>query len=191
VPDFQQMARRLAPLLVTITEGPFWVSVCRPPESPGAPPAEAVVEFWLGPGFDDWYPGNHCIAIFAVVPGRASGGSLPPVLRDTGLARGPGCLVYGVSDEGEAYAATGVPAGPLVELEVRGGRLFDVMRTKFGLPPGPPSVYDLEMCSSRDRSPVTCEPAVPGSGPDPDGPDPDGPDPDGPEQDGPEQGEIV
>lgn len=153
--DFQQMAGRLAPVLVTVTEAPYWVSIIRPATGPGRPPVEALVEFWLGPSFDDWFPPEDCIAILGVVPGRASGEPLPPLLRGGAQAGGGGCLVYGVSREGEVYAGIAAATGqPMVELEVRAGRLLDALRSKFGLPPGPPSVYDLQMSSKEDERPI-------------------------------------
>jgi hypothetical protein len=161
--DFQQMARRLAPVLVAIDEERYWVSVRHPPSGPGDPPAEASVEFWFGPGFTNWYPEDDCIAIFVVTPGGPCDGELPPVLRRAGQDPVMRCLVYGISAEGEANAAIAMSVGePLVELEVRGGRRLDAVRSKFGLPPGAPSPYDLQMTSNPGGPSLTCEPGATG-----------------------------
>jgi hypothetical protein len=158
MPDFKQMARRLAPILTAVTEEPYWASVRRLPSGPSDPPDQAVVEFWFGPGFNEWYPEDHCMAIFVVTAGRACGNRLPPALRRTQRDRETRCVVYGVSAEGEPYAAMAPSPGcPLLELEVRNGRRLDAVRSKFGLPPGPPSRYDLEMSSGPDGPPLTYE----------------------------------
>ena len=55
-------------------------------------------------------------------------------------------MVCAVSAEGEAYGALVLAGGQLlVEGEPRGGRMLDSILAKFGLPPGPPCPYDLEL----------------------------------------------
>ena len=153
--EFQEMARQLAPVLLSITEASFFVSVCRPPARPGDPPAEAVVEFWLGLGLEDWDAGEDCIAVFVVVPGGAAGDRLPPLLQRADRAGCLRCLVYGSSREGEPFAAMSISVGePVVELDARAGRGLDAIRSKFGLPPGLPSAYDLEVSNTSGDHPA-------------------------------------
>jgi hypothetical protein len=64
--DFQQLTHRLAPVLVTLTDEPYWVCLCAPPAGGENTPNEPVFEFWVGAGFDDWFPEDDCTAIFAV-----------------------------------------------------------------------------------------------------------------------------
>ncbi len=55
-------------------------------------------------------------------------------------------MVCAVSREGEAYYTMVLSAGRRVAAgEPHSGRLLDSIRSKFGLPPGPPSAYDLDI----------------------------------------------
>jgi hypothetical protein len=99
--DFQQLAQRLTPILVTLMEAPFWVSVCRQP--PGCePPARPVLEFWAGLGFDHWGPRDDCVAIIVVVPATAVAGPAAPARQ-------------------QAFSSTG-EAGPRRMCSLRAGR---------------------------------------------------------------------
>ena len=160
--DFQQLARRLAPVLVALMDEPFWVSLCRATPDCSAGPDEPVLDFWVGEGFGDWCPQEDCSAIIAVTPATAFAVRVPaaarprpryrssvrrkPAHRRGELAR----LVCAVSAEGETYAALKLPDGPLAQGEPEGGRLLDLLLAKFGLPPGPPCPYDIELRGEPD-----------------------------------------
>jgi hypothetical protein len=143
--DFLQLARRLAPTLLAVGDGPYWVSLCHPPAGPDVPRPEPVVEIRVGPGFDCWHPSEDCMAIFAVAPATALAGRPPSGRSRKQSGRMRGLLVCGVSRQGEAYCAMAPAGRPYVEGLPRGGRLLDDLRAKFGLPPGPPSPYDLDV----------------------------------------------
>jgi hypothetical protein len=149
VSDFQQMAQLLAPILVTMMDEPFWVSVCRPTPVCEAPPAEPILDFWSGPGFETWFPDLECDAIIAVTPATAFAAGVPSARVSRRPARKKGkvaCVICAVSAEGEAYAALVLPDGrQLAEGVPEGGHLLDLMLAKFGLPPGPPCAFDLEI----------------------------------------------
>lgn len=142
--DFLQMARRLAPALFAVNDEAFFASVRD--VKPGGPPDEPVVEFWTDDEFDDWSPGDDCIAIFGVVLERGPSSRLRRFRKRARRVAWAGSLIYGVSREGEMYAATRDNVGdPLVEYEPLSGRWLDAVRCKFALPPGPPADEDLRM----------------------------------------------
>jgi hypothetical protein len=144
--DFQQLAQDLAPVLVTLTDEPYWACLCGPPAGPENTPNEPVFEFWVGAGFDDWFPEDDCTAIFAVMTATACTGPLPPSRGRRSRAWKQGRMVCAVSREGEAYCTLVLAEGRRVaEGEPHSGRLLDSIRSKFGLAPGPPSAYDLDI----------------------------------------------
>ncbi len=147
--DFQQMARVLAPVLVTLMGEPFWVGVFRPALDVAADPAGPALDFWVGPGFENWRPNDDYVAIIAVTTARAFAvPTLCAPLRSKPARprRRRARVVCAVSAEGEAYAALVLARGQLlVEGEPQGGRMLDSILAKFGLPPGPPCPYDLEL----------------------------------------------
>jgi hypothetical protein len=147
--DVQQMTQLLAPFLVTMMEEPFWVSVCRPTPVCDGPAAEPLLDFWSGPGFENWSPDLGCEAIIAVTPATTFAVTVPAASRSRRPARTkvkPACAICAVSAEGEAYAALVLPGGrQLAEGVPASGRLLDIMLDKFGLPPGPPCPFDLEI----------------------------------------------
>jgi hypothetical protein len=147
--DFQQMARVLAPVLVTLMAEPFWVGVFRPGLDVTADPAGPALDVWVGRGFENWRPNEDYAAIIAVTTARAF---VVPTLCSSRRSkparprRRPARVVCAVSAEGEAYAALVLARGQLlVEGEPQGGRMLDSLLAKFGLPPGPPCPYDLEL----------------------------------------------
>ena len=147
--DFQQMARVLAPVLVTLMGEPFWVGVVRPALDVAADPAGPALDFWEGPGFENWRPNDDYVAIIAVTTARAF--AVPTLCaphrsKPARPRRRRARVVCAVSAEGEAYAALVLARGQLlVEGEPQGGRMLDSILAKFGLPPGPPCPYDLEL----------------------------------------------
>ncbi len=57
-------------------------------------------------------------------------------------------LLCAVSENGQVYAAiTSATKNRLVVGVPHSGHLLDAIRSKFGLPPGPSSAYDLEIAS--------------------------------------------
>ena len=153
--EFQQLAHRLGPVLVALTDEPYWVCLCAPPAGAEEAPNEPVFEFWLGAGFDEWFPDEDCTAIFAVTAATVCTGPVrrPPHRRNHGWKEGR--MVCAVSREGEAYCTLVLQVGQrLAEGEPHSGRLLDSIRSKFGLPPGPPSAYDLDI-STRPGHPGT------------------------------------
>ena len=147
--DVQQMTHLLAPTLVTMMEEPFWVSVSRPTPAGEAPAAEPLLDFWSGPGFENWYPDLDCEAIIAVTPATTFAVTVPaasPAWRPPRRKEKLACAICAVSAEGQAYAALVLPGGrQLAEGVPASGRLLDIMLGKFGLPPGPPCPFDLEI----------------------------------------------
>ncbi len=145
--DFQQMARQLAPVLVSMMEEPFWVSVLRPTRAGEAPMSEPFLDFRSGPGFENWHPDVDCEAIIAVTPATTFAVGMPAARGSRRPARKkvkPACVIVAVSGEGEAYAVLALPGGRLLAEGVPdGGRLLDLMLAKFGFPPGPPCPFDL------------------------------------------------
>ena len=156
--DFQQLARRLAPVLVTIMDQPFWVSVLHPSPDGTADAAEPLLEFWVGGGFEGWCPPGDCSAIIAVTPAsvvvvglpagepRLTAHRHPPRRKRAYPQAEPASVVCAVSADGEAYGALKFPGkSELAEGKPEGGRLLDLMLAKFGLPPGPPCPSDLDI----------------------------------------------
>ena len=149
--DFQQMARALVPVLVTLMGEPFWVGVVRPALDVAAGPAGPgpALDVWVGPGFENWLPNADYVGIIAVTTGRAFAvptAGAPHRSKPARPRRRRARVVCAVSAEGEAYGALVLAGGQLlVEGEPRGGRMLDSILAKFGLPPGPPCPYDLEL----------------------------------------------
>ena len=96
--DFQQMARVLAPVLVTLMGEPFWVGVVRPALDVAADPAGPALDFWVGPGFENWRPNDDYVAIIAVTTARAF--AVPTLVARRSVqsqpAPGEGGLVWSV-----------------------------------------------------------------------------------------------
>jgi len=129
--QIRELVRRLAPALIDVLEKPHWVPIYDVPGKPGLP----LLEFWIGAAFDDWYPREDCVAILAVMSATSITRGGRPVRRR---------LVCGCSDNGEAYALMTVPGGSeLIEGTPHSGLLLDIIRSKFGLPPGPATCHDL------------------------------------------------
>ncbi len=140
--EFLPLAESLAPTLLALLDRPYWVSVSHPPAGPEVPGPGPALEFWVGP-FEYWYPDKDCMAIFAVMPASAFTACPPSALSPWKRAQDKRPLLCAVSREGEAYCAMGPDGGYLVEGTPHSGRLLDVLRSKLGLPPVPPSPYDL------------------------------------------------
>jgi hypothetical protein len=151
--EIREMTWRLAPTLVAVREGPFWVCLVEPPpppameETPGGSRPEAQLEFWIGGAFEHWFPNDDCAAIFTVMSGTVSGS---PIARRPGRRARASWLtarfVCGLSEKGEAYSVVTLATGEgYVEGTPVRGYLLDAMRSKFGYPPGPESPYDLEI----------------------------------------------
>ena len=134
--EIREVVRRWAPALITLSERPYWICLYDSPagsDAPAAPP----LEFWVGVGFDDWHPREGCLVIIAVMSTTSIAGGTSPAQQR---------LVSAVSEDGQAYAATtSATKDRLVAGVPHSGRLLDAIRSKFGLPPGPSSTYDLEI----------------------------------------------
>ena len=134
---------------------PYWVCVDEEPSGPQDPTAEPYMEYGTG-SFADWYPERQPKVIVAVVPATAFGepASSSRRTRHRHRAYGPtkplakrGCLVCGVAADGDAYAMMVSAGRVLIEGAPSSGRLLDVIRSKFQLPPGPPSAHDLDLAA--------------------------------------------
>ena len=159
--DFQQLARRLAPILLTLMDEPFWVSVLHPTPDGTVVAAEPLLEFRVGDGFESWCPQDVCSAIIAVAPAKVFVVGLPsvpprrraahrhlhpPHLKTASPQAESASVFCAVSADGETYGALKFPGcSELAEGEPEGGRLLDLMLAKFGLPPGPPCPSDLDI----------------------------------------------
>jgi hypothetical protein len=159
--EFQQLARRLAPILITLMDEPFWVSVLHPTPDGTDVATEPLLEFWVGHGFEGWCPENDCSAIIAVMPASVSVVGLPsapprrravhrhlhpPHVRAAHPQAQSATVLCAVSADRETYGALKFPGySELAEGEPEGGRLLDLMLAKFGLPPGPPCPSDLDI----------------------------------------------
>ena len=128
--EIREVVRRWAPALITLSERPYWICLYDSPagsDAPAAPP----LEFWVGVGFDDWHPREGCLVIIAVMSTTSIAGGASPAQQR---------LVCAVSEDGQAYAATtSATKDRLVAGVPHSGRLLDAIRSKFGLPPGPPA----------------------------------------------------
>jgi hypothetical protein len=147
--EFLPLPARLAPTLLALMDRPYWVSACHPPARPEVPQPEPVLEFWVGP-FGNWYPNEDCMAVFAVMPATAFTACPAPALSRWQSAQDKGPLLCAVSREGEAYCAMEPDGGRLVQGTPHSGRILDLLRSKFGLPPGCPSRYDLAVSVEPD-----------------------------------------
>lgn len=142
--DIREIVELFAPKFVDLWDQPFWVCLLHVP--PGADlEVEPCWEFWVGTGFESWYPRDDCYAIFVVASATAF---LPEVRRHRGGRggrgrgrvahdRSRGRFVCAVTDTGEAYAVLIGTGGTRIRGVPTGGRLVDALRSKFGLPPGP------------------------------------------------------
>ena len=136
--EIREVVRRWAPALITLSERPYWICLYDSPAGSDAPDTPPL-EFWVGVGFDDWYPREGCLVIIAVMSATSIAGGASPAQQR---------LVCAVSEDGQAYAATtSATKDRLVAGVPHSGRLLDAIRSKFGLPPGPSSTYDLEIGS--------------------------------------------
>jgi len=134
--DICEMVRWWGPELVTVTEKPYWICLYSSPAAPGA----YTLEVWTGVGFDHWHPKSGCFAIIAVL-------SATSIITGARPARQR--LVCGVAQSGQAYALmTRACSGRLIGGIPHGGHLLDAIRSKFGLPPGRPSLCDLELTTT-------------------------------------------
>jgi hypothetical protein len=139
--DIRQMVREWGPALIALLETHYWICLYDGPAERDASP----IEFWVGAGFDEWQPKQGCMAIIVVLSASSVVDRASPTRQR---------LVCGVSRSGEAYAVISSPTGgQLIEGVPHNGRLLDAIRSKLGLPPGPPAVSDLELNDSTDINP--------------------------------------
>ena len=166
--DFQQMARVLAPVLVTLMGEPFWVGVFRPALDVAADPAGPALDFWVGPGFENWRPNDDYVAIIAVTTARAFAVPTPVARRTVQSQPAPeeGGLVWSVPSRRRGKhtrhwcslgpAAGGRRASGRAHAGQHLGQVWLAARPTMSLRPGTEAQPGLRCAGS-------CEPGVAGT----------------------------